>query len=166
MNIRRAKLEDAIGIAKVHVDSWRTTYRGIVKDEFLEELSYSSREKLWVSLIEKKDILILVAETIDGQIVGFASTNKFEDNLVENSIDLTALYLLEAYQGQGIGGQLMNHLFDYYKENGYTKVFVEVLKENKTKHFYEAYGAKHVKDVTIQIGGADLVESIYMWEIN
>ncbi|WP_306428702.1 hypothetical protein [Robertmurraya siralis] len=40
MIIREATLSDAEGIAKVHVDSWRTTYKGIVSDVFLEQLSY------------------------------------------------------------------------------------------------------------------------------
>lgn len=30
MNIRRAILTDASGIARVHVDSWRTTYKNII----------------------------------------------------------------------------------------------------------------------------------------
>ena len=45
--IRKAELEDAKGIAKVHVDSWRTTYKGIVPDTFLENLSYENREQIW-----------------------------------------------------------------------------------------------------------------------
>ncbi|EPZ52573.1 hypothetical protein [Alicyclobacillus acidoterrestris] len=38
--IRKAVPDDAAGVAKVHVDSWRTTYREIVNDEFLASLSY------------------------------------------------------------------------------------------------------------------------------
>lgn len=40
MNIRKAVLADSKGIAKVHVDSWRTTYKNIIPDEFLKKLSY------------------------------------------------------------------------------------------------------------------------------
>lgn len=32
MFIRKAELADAVGIAKVYVDGWRTTYKGIVPD--------------------------------------------------------------------------------------------------------------------------------------
>ncbi|WP_339225713.1 hypothetical protein NYE80_30300 [Paenibacillus sp. FSL H7-0357] len=38
MIIRESKISDAKGIAKVHVDCWRTTYRNIMPDEFLEKL--------------------------------------------------------------------------------------------------------------------------------
>ena len=43
MFIRKANIEDAMGIAKVHVDSWRTTYKGIVPEVFLENLSYDEK---------------------------------------------------------------------------------------------------------------------------
>ena len=51
MKIRKAVIADVKGIAKVHVDSWKTTYRDIISDEFLNKLSYESREKLWASNI-------------------------------------------------------------------------------------------------------------------
>lgn len=47
MIIRRAIISDAPGIAKVHVDSWRTTYKGIIPQSFLDGLSYEQRTKLW-----------------------------------------------------------------------------------------------------------------------
>ena len=45
--IRKAVNEDAKQIAVVHVDSWRTTYTGIVADAYLESLTYESKEKMW-----------------------------------------------------------------------------------------------------------------------
>ncbi len=47
MNIRKAVLSDAKGIAKVHVDCWKTTYKYIVSDQYLNNLTYESREQLW-----------------------------------------------------------------------------------------------------------------------
>ncbi|MBP1084252.1 hypothetical protein ACFFJQ_06655 [Bacillus capparidis] len=45
-NIRKATKEDAAEIAKVHVDSWRTTYKNIVSDTYLAQLNYEDREKM------------------------------------------------------------------------------------------------------------------------
>lgn len=39
MHIRKAAVEDAAAIAKVHVDSWRTTYKGIMPSDYLNSLS-------------------------------------------------------------------------------------------------------------------------------
>jgi hypothetical protein len=47
---------------------------------------------------------------------------------------------------------------------GYEKIFVEVLEENKTRFFYEYYGAKLVQTVQIKIVGKILNELIYVWE--
>lgn len=44
MEIRKTKLEDASGIAKVQVDSWRKTYKGIVPESFLNSMSYDFHE--------------------------------------------------------------------------------------------------------------------------
>jgi len=37
MNIRKANSNDALGVAKVQVDSWKTTYKNIVPNEYLEK---------------------------------------------------------------------------------------------------------------------------------
>lgn len=80
-----------------------------------------------------------------------------------NAGNLTSIYLLKAFQGKGIGKLLLTELFRYFKEQDYEKVFVEILEENKTRHFYEYYGAVSVKKVQTKIGGEVLNEHIYRW---
>jgi len=164
MKIRRATHKDAEGIAKVHVDSWRTTYKGIIPDEFLKNLSYEKRTELWIGNISKSDNYLLVAETSEGEIIGFADIWKRETNTVPDATDLTSIYLLEEYQGKGVGKALLKNLFLQIKEQGYQKVFVEVLEDNKTCSFYEYYGAKLYDTVQIKIGGKILNERIYVWD--
>lgn len=48
MIIRKATISDAEGIAKVHVDGWRTTYKNILSDEFLNKLLYEQRTKMLI----------------------------------------------------------------------------------------------------------------------
>lgn len=163
MQIRSANLDDAQGIAKVHVDSWRKTYRGIIPDDFLNNLSYEQRTQLWKKNILREDDYVFIAENSEGQIIGFADAWKREDNLTEKSGNLTSIYFLEKYQGNGIGKMLLKELFNHFKQMDYEKIFVEVLEENKTRFFYEYYGAKLVKTVQIKIGGKILNELIYEW---
>ncbi len=111
MIIRKAKLVDAEGIAKVHVDSWRTTYKGMIPDDYLTQLSYEGRTELWQRNMSKEDTSIFVAENSEGVIIGFADAWKRETNTVPHSIDLTSIYLLENYQGKGIGKRLLRELF-------------------------------------------------------
>ena len=51
IQIRAAVPEDAASMARVHVDSWRSTYAGIVPAEYLAGLSYPNRESLWKELL-------------------------------------------------------------------------------------------------------------------
>ncbi|GGD18588.1 GNAT family N-acetyltransferase [Pontibacillus salipaludis] len=164
MNIRRAVDGDAEGISRVHVDSWRTTYKNIIPEEVLKKLSYDKRTELWKKNISKDGNFVFVAENENGEIVGFADCGKRENNNAENAGDLTSIYLLEEYQGKGIGKQLMKRLFHQFKELNYTKVFVEVLDDNKTRYFYEYYGAEFLRKETIKMGGAELSLLIYHWE--
>ncbi len=163
VGIRRANIEDADGIAKAHVDSWKTTYKGIIPDDFLNGLSYEDRTELWKQNIIREDNYVIIVENAQGKIVGFADAWKRETNIEENTCDLTSIYLLEEYQGIGIGRALMKELFIHFKKMGYSKIFVDVLEDNKTKYFYEYYGAKFIKNVQIKIGGKVLDESKYEW---
>lgn len=150
-------------IAKVHVDTWRTTYKGIIPDDFLANLSYEHFTAIWEENLKREDNFIIVVENEEGEIVGFADSCKKESNTVENAINLTSIYLLKPYQGRDLGKMLLKEVFTYYKNQGYNKVFVEVLEDNKTRYFYEYYGAEFVKTIQIKIGGKVLNESIYAW---
>ncbi|TFD99899.1 GNAT family N-acetyltransferase [Jeotgalibacillus sp. R-1-5s-1] len=163
MKIREANEDDIKGIARVHVDSWRTTYKGIVPDTFLEKLSYEQREQLWEKNIKQQNHLTLVAENEHGEIVGFADGGKRPENQTERTADLTAIYLLKDYQRQGIGQAIQQRLFLHFKEQGYDSAFVEVLDDNASKYFYESSGASFVREEDIQIGGKPLKLLVYKW---
>ncbi|AWE07162.1 GNAT family N-acetyltransferase [Lysinibacillus sp. 2017] len=163
MEIRSATLQDAAGIAKVHVDSWRTTYRGIIPQNFLDNLSYEQRTKLWQKNIADSNGAIFVAVNNANEIIGFVVGEKRETNLELNASDLSAIYLLEQWQGNGVGRLLLNAVMQSFKEKGFQKIYVEVLAENKTRHFYEYYGAEYVKTVQLKFDGKVVDEDIYVW---
>ncbi|KAA0955450.1 GNAT family N-acetyltransferase [Sporosarcina sp. ANT_H38] len=164
MNIRKAILSDAKGIAKVHVESWKSTYKNIIPDEFLEKLSNDQRTDLWNHNISKEGNYVFVAENNESEIIGFADCGKRDRNIDANSGDLTSIYLLEEYQGTGVGKQLLKQLFLQFKELGFNSVFVEVLEDNKTRYFYEYYGANLLKSEKIKIAGVELNLLIYKWK--
>ena len=47
MFLRPAVLSDANAIAEVHVRAWRETYRGIMPDKVLDELSAERSAERW-----------------------------------------------------------------------------------------------------------------------
>ncbi len=130
---------------------------------FLEKLSYDRRMELWNENIIKEGNYVFVAENSDGEIIGFADCGKRDSNHITESGDLTAIYLLEEYQGKGVGKRLLRKVFLQFEELGFNRIFVEVLEDNKTCYFYEYYGAELNKAKKITIGGAELNLLIYEW---
>jgi hypothetical protein len=47
MQIRQATMAEVAAIASVHVESWRTTYKGLLPDGYLANLTYERREPRW-----------------------------------------------------------------------------------------------------------------------
>ncbi|MFJ5714435.1 GNAT family N-acetyltransferase [Neobacillus sp. NPDC093127] len=160
MKIRKAVLADAVGIAKVHVDSWKTTYANIVPDEYLNKLSYESREQLWQDNIPNGGVY--VAETKEGKIVGFSSggkerTGKYHDYAGE----LYAIYILKEYQGNGLGKSLVKPIIAELLQQNISTMLVLVLEENSSRFFYEALGGKKIDTIEVNFTGEKLIELVY-----
>jgi ribosomal protein S18 acetylase RimI-like enzyme len=163
IKIRKAVLSDVKGIAKVHVDSWKTTYVNIVQEEYLNNLTYESREQIWINNIP--DGGVYVAENSEGLIVGFSSGGR-ERSSKYNGFDgeLYAIYILKEYQGQGIGKALVKPIINEIKGMGLNSMLVLVLEDNISRLFYEALGAKKIDAIEVQIAGKKLSELVYGWE--
>lgn len=163
MNIRKAILEDAKAIAKVHVDSWRTTYANIFPVDFLNNLSYESREQLWVESIPNG--IVYVAEDSDGEIVGFVSGGKERSgNYVGYDGELYAIYILKEFQGKGIGKDLVKPLVAELQQIGLISMLVLVLEDNPSCIFYESLGGKKLDSIDVEIAGKKIKEAVYGWE--
>lgn len=163
MKIRKARLSDTKGIARVHVESWKTTYANIVPDEYLNNLTYESREHIWINSIPNGGVY--VAETNQGEIVGFSSGGKERSGNYDGfDGELYAIYILREYQGQGIGKALIQPIIDELIGMGLNTMLVLVLKDNVSRLFYEALGGKEIDDFEVQIAGRKLTEVVYGWE--
>jgi len=96
--IRDARVSDARGIALVHVDTWRSTYAGIVALDNLDKLSYDEREQRWTRNLSDPECgrsrFTLVAEDEKDKIVGFASGGPERTNDRVYRGELWAIYVL------------------------------------------------------------------------
>lgn len=163
MKIRKAVLADAKGIARVHVDSWIATYRNIVPDIYLDQLSYDAREQLWNGNLKADNNF--VAENDEGEIIGFADGGKERTGkYAALQGELYSIYILPKYQGKGIGRSLVKRVVEHLKENGYHSMLIWVLEENHSRGFYEKMGGKEVDRKTLTISGKELTEIAYGWE--
>lgn len=166
MLIRPATVEDVAGLAKVHVDTWKATYRGIVADSFLDGLSYERSAKGWDRMLSEPQSRqrILVAVDDGGSVVGFASGGLNRDSDTPHKAELWAIYVLPEAQGQGAGGMLLRKFAQAMLEDGLDSISVWVLADNgRGRGFYEAMGGVLAARRQIVLAGQSLDEVAYGW---
>ncbi|WP_018924413.1 GNAT family N-acetyltransferase [Salsuginibacillus kocurii] len=165
MKIREARREDAPAIAYVHVNSWRTTYEGVVPQAFLNDLNVEQRTASWEEIIASKQTAIFVAENDEDEVVGFVSGGQERSGEYSPGRgEIFAIYLLKEVQGQGIGRKLLAPFIERLKEEGYESLLVWVLEENPSRTFYEKLGGDIIDSDTIKIAGKTFDEIGYGWE--
>lgn len=165
MQIRLAHLDDAEGLARVHVDSWQVAYKGIVPDEHLASLSYEKRASRWRESLANADsaAFVYVAQDDNGTVVGFAGGGPERDGDPNYKGELYAIYLHPDYLRRGIGRQLAQTVARRLIKMGLSSMLVWVLAQNPSRQFYEALGGKYLYEKRIEIGGANLIEVAYGW---
>jgi len=165
MRIRDAGPADIPAIARVVVDTWRTTYRGILPDEVLANLSYAQREQVWTRALANQENppAVYVAETETGAVVGVASGGRTEPPDPRYGGELAAIYILDAHQGHGLGHRLIAAVAQQLAERGRHGLLVWVLADNPACRFYERLGGRRVYEKPIEMGGATLLLAGYGW---
>lgn len=159
--IRSATEEDAGAIAHVHVESWRTTYKGVVPESYLAGLDETARTASWRAWIES-GIPVFVAVR-DGSVVGFISGGPMRDLLEGYDAELFTIYLLQHVQRCGIGAALLRKLAWRLDQEGFKSMAAWVLEDNASSTFYERSGALRVASKEIEIGGVLLPVVAYGW---
>lgn len=166
MEIRLATAQDAQGIARVHVDSWRSTYRGIIPDEVLARLSVERRAEGWreaAALSGRSGRTLVVAEE-DGQIVGFAAGGPERTGDPAHTGELYAIYILASHQGRRIGRSLVRHVVEALLSGGHHTMLLWVLATNTgAGRFYASLGGRVVCEQLTEIGGTGYPEIGYGW---
>lgn len=165
MHIREPVLEDTASLARIQVDTWRTTYHGIVPSDYLAGMMYTDAESRWRERFTHRvsdDWHALVAE-LDKQVIGFAVSGPERVQDPDYSGEIYALYVLPEYQGRGVGKRLFLESVSKLKSDGLHPVIAWVLEENPNRGFYETLGGELVRRRKVEIGGALLSEVGYGW---
>lgn len=152
LNIRWATVEDANGVAVVHVDSWRSAYAGLIDQAVLDGQSVEKRTAMWRTWIEKSLLgestdaygpvahRLLVAEDGD-RILGWASFGGGRDEELTHLGELAGLYAHPSSWGRGVGHALMTRVEDELRAEGWTEAYLWVLNGNeRASRFYENHG--------------------------
>jgi len=146
MIIRDATASDVVAIAKLHAESWRSAYRSILSDDYLEK--YVDRERLAVwkerfSGTSRKPMFVMVAEMTSG-LAGFVCVFPEEDATFGSFLD--NLHVAPGLTGQGIGRKLLAESAGRLVTGGSrVGLYLWVMEQNYgARRFYERAGAEVV----------------------
>lgn len=166
ISIRRARADDAAAIARVHVDSWRSTYAGMLPEDMLVKLSSAEHETRWwrhvLGRFRRRHYVYVAVDAQEG-VVGFISGGPSRDKELGQDSEIYALYLLDEFHGSGVGRDLFLRLANrLYRECG-PGLAVWVLSVNPSRFFYEAMGGQRIATRCERMGGAEVQETAYGW---
>jgi ribosomal protein S18 acetylase RimI-like enzyme len=167
MHIRPATIEDVAGVARVQVDTWRASYRGIIPDDFLDNtLTYERREERWRHFLTQTErpVFLFVAEDDSGEIGGFASGGPPDPPYQDYDSELYAIYILPQHQGKGLGRALMETVAREHQQRGARAMLLWVFKDNaSSRALYERMGGRLLYEKQFGLSGANIREVSYGW---
>lgn len=125
--IRLGTEKDIGAISETIAESWKSSYRGIIDDGFLDELS----DDAWVLMLSegmKNDSLYTMLLEERGKTIGASILKRTE---APDKIELTSFYLLPDKIGKGYGRAFYSAIESEVKKRGYKACVLDVLEDNK-----------------------------------
>ncbi len=165
LDIRPVTARDAEILAQLHTESWRSAYRGILRDEYLDGDIGAERQTLWQSRLQcptpgQFGLLALCDDVAVGFAFAVAGADARWGTLLDN------LHVRPGQRGGGVGTKLLHavteHVMTYCPEEG---LFLWVYELNtRTRAFYERLGAQKIEraEITAPDGGT-VAEWLYVW---
>jgi ribosomal protein S18 acetylase RimI-like enzyme len=142
--VRAARPADAAAIGRVHSESWRLTYAGLVSPRYLASLDEEPLADRWRQRLSAPpgESSILVAEQ-DGAVVGFAQSGPTSSGTLEPGFagEIQMLYVLPAGQRRGHGRALFEQAASDLAARPLFWLIVWVVEDNRAaRAFYRRMG--------------------------
>lgn len=164
--IRKVKIEDLKAVAEIVVNGWQTAYRGIVDDDYLDNLRID--EKYQKMLKNYKENGFIVAEK-NNKIVGFCrycEGNKYIKDYPEVDCELYALYVKTEEKRKGIGNKLVKYVMEELKNKNLKKMIIWCFKDNyKARGFYEKLEGVYCGELLCKKGDKEYKEVGYIYNL-
>ena len=156
---------DAAELARVHVRSWRETYRGLLPDAYLARMSepaFTRRFRRALTMPGPNDVTLAAAGPHG--LVGYAQGGPSRRGTADEA-EIATLYVLREAQGLRLGRRLLVASARALAAQGARSLVISVLRDNlPARGFYEHLGGQ-AEPATLERGpgGALLHEVVYRW---
>jgi GNAT superfamily N-acetyltransferase len=139
MELRPARPEDALAVARVHVRCWQIGYRGLLPDGYLDGLRAEDRAPRYTFEVRDPDRPHTIVADDGGAIVGFATTMPAPG--MPGTGELAALHVDPDAWRRGIGTALIGAARARLDELGFGAAVLWLLVGNRrAEQFYAADG--------------------------
>ena len=165
-DIHHAGVEDAPALAALHVESWRSAYRGMLPDAYLDGPIVDERLAFWqrrMAELEPNHSRVLKA-VMEQQLAGFACILLDVDPTWGARIE--NLHVRPSLKGHGIGGRLFDDAMEWARAVRPDRpVHLWVLEQNlPARRFYERRGGRVADSKTIEVvPEVHVAEVRYVW---
>ena len=150
-------------MARVHIESWRATYPGIVPQDYIDSLDVDVFTDRWRDRLKTHPEMVVYVADDNGRISGFASGGPARVAMNGFPGELYAIYLSPQAQSKGIGKRLFWTTADALQRAGYSGIYVWVLDENPSQEFYRRMGGCRLSQAEIELGGKSMKQVSYGW---
>ncbi len=144
MEYRQGVLADAELIALLHADSWRRTYRGMMRDAFLDDEVVEDRRSVWNERLAApaKNQFVVVAEEQE-EICGFACLFGDDDPVWGSLLD--NIHVRLKGKSRGVGRCLMREAATWSQEHCPGRgMYLWVMEANlDAQRFYDRLGGSN-----------------------
>jgi ribosomal protein S18 acetylase RimI-like enzyme len=132
---------DAEALARVHVQSWRETYRGLLPDAYLARMSEEAHARRFAhALTRPGDDDVTLAAADRWGLVGYAQGGPSRRR-APGEAEVATLYLVRPAQNRGLGRRLLADAARALAMRGASSLVISVLRDNfAARGFYEHLG--------------------------
>lgn len=135
--IRNAGSRDICRISRLLAESWRTAYRGIIADDYLDALPDHHWVDFLTSGLAGKELIVLILE-VHQELAGAAIVSGVNP---AGKCCLMSFYLAPGQIGQGLGHWFYQELEAELRLSNYTLCTLDVLEQNtRAIRFYQDHG--------------------------
>ena len=105
--IRKAVLSDAKSIAKVHINSWKSTYKGIISEEFLNKMNIERGIERWKGRLKNPSEKYQTLTAVDDQqqIIGFIDGGLNRGEKVNTMLKYTRFTYSRKFKNKRLGAK-------------------------------------------------------------
>lgn len=154
--IRKVEIADVEVLAKIAKQTFRETFAHDNTEEQLQEYfeeAYNLRVLSTELENPESETYFIMHEE---EIAGFLKVNRGNaqtERELENAFEIQRLYVLQTYQGFGLGKQLFEFALEHAEKNGFSWAWLGVWEHNtKAQEFYNRYGFEKFSQHRFMVG--------------